>query len=155
MTAKAATVRTVYACLTYDPGSPFFVPLPGSALARPMSREGRPEQLLRGIHCPARTQDAHASMHERGPKIPLHHQLADLPLSGHCCAIPCRLTECSLSASAMLTCSGMEPRRVNAVAMFSIAARFHVPIWVGCTPYFWTAPPVSSPRGLLQTQPWP
>jgi hypothetical protein len=29
----------------------------------------------------------------------------------------------------------MEPRRVNAVDMFSIAARFHVPIWVGCTPY--------------------
>jgi len=24
----------------------------------------------------------------------------------------------------------------NAADMFSIAARFHVPIWVGCTPYF-------------------
>jgi transposase len=37
LTAITAAVRTVYACLTYEPGSPFFVPLPGSALGSVMN----------------------------------------------------------------------------------------------------------------------
>ena len=37
--------------------------------------------------------------------------------------------------SAALTCSGAARQRVNAVAMFSIAARFQLPICVGGTPY--------------------
>ena len=45
-------------------------------------------------------------------------------------AIPCRLTECSLSTSAALTSSGAEPLRVKGVAMSSIAARFQMPIWI-------------------------
>jgi hypothetical protein len=43
---------------------------------------------------------------------------------------------CSLSTSAALTYSVAAPLRVNAVAVFSIAARLHVPIWVAWTPYF-------------------
>jgi len=63
--ATTAIVRTVYACLTYDPGSPFFA--------------SHSEQLLRGIHCPA----VHASLHERGPKNPVPQQ-ADRSWSAAC-----------------------------------------------------------------------
>ena len=61
----------------------------------------RPEQLLRVIR----------------QKIPFHHQLANLGMQ--------------LVEFCRAHCSGADPRRVNAVAMFSIAARFHVPICVG------------------------
>ena len=87
--------------------------------------------------------------------IPAHHFLPRVP--SNCCeasakksrsTTSCPILECSLSTSAALTRSGTEPRRVNAVAMFSIAARFQVPICVAshtcfacvagnrCTPYF-------------------
>jgi hypothetical protein len=46
----------------------------------------------------------------------------------------CRLTECNFSISAVLAGAGSAPRRANADAMFWIAARFQVLIWVACTP---------------------
>ena len=70
----------------------------------------RPEQMVRGI----------------GQKISLH------PLADRGFYTPggtnWPILECSLSTSAALTCSGAASRRVNAVDMFPIAARFQVPI---------------------------
>lgn len=64
-------------------------------------------------HCPA----VHANMHERGPKIPLHHQLTNLGMQ----LIDARNTHLLWGrTSARKGCS-----------IFSIAARLHVPIWVG------------------------
>jgi hypothetical protein len=57
------------------PGSPFFVPLTGSALPEARSREGR----VPSNWCEASTaRQAHAFMHERGLKNPFHNKLADL-----------------------------------------------------------------------------
>jgi hypothetical protein len=68
-----------------------------------------------------------------GQKTPLHHQLADFPLSVIACNhLPVdRMRLVDIRHAEMLRCSGLEPRRVNAVDLSSIAPRFQVPIWVG------------------------
>ena len=57
-----------------------------------------------------------------GQKIPFHNELANL-----------RMQLLDISAYWRIRVLSSSP---NADAMFSIAARFHVLIWVACTPYF-------------------
>ena len=90
-----------------------FCPVDRQCLAKgKVTRGARPEQLVRGIHCRQCMFTC-----TRGAKK--SRSTTSWPI-----------LECSLSTSAALTCSDTEPLRVNAVAMFSIAARFQVPICV-------------------------
>jgi hypothetical protein len=62
----------------------------------------------------------------------------------------CPIFECSFSISASFPFPGSDPRRVNAVAMWSIAARFHVLIWFGCTPFAGSFGPMAFTGSLLR-----
>jgi len=73
-----------------------------------------------------------------GQKIPLHHKLVNLPLS-----VIAR-NHLSVDRMQLLDLRFINPLWImtspsKCVVMFSIAAPFQVPIWVGCTPYFFAS----------------
>ena len=72
--------------------------------------------------------------HHFSPRVPSSSTEASAKKSRS--TTSCSIFECSFAISAGPGVSGSGPLRPNLAAMFSIADRFHVLIWVACTPYF-------------------